>query len=47
MPTILEASERLSTRQQIDHMELKLTLYAASRERNGLLARFGEQDDQE
>ncbi len=46
VPTIIAASERLSTRrplyEQINHTELKLTLYAASRERNGLLAQFGE-----
>ena len=46
VPTILAASERLSTRrplyEQINHTELKLTLFAASRERNGLLAQFGE-----
>ncbi|MBS4098358.1 MAG: putative DNA binding domain-containing protein [Sulfuricella sp.] len=44
VPTILAASERLSLRrplyEQIDHTELKLTLYAASREKNGLLAQF-------
>jgi predicted HTH transcriptional regulator len=44
VPTILAASERLSLRrplfEQIDHTELKLTVYAASREKNGLLARF-------
>jgi ATP-dependent DNA helicase RecG len=44
VPTILAASERLSLRrpryEQIDHTELKLTIYAASRERNGLLAQF-------
>lgn len=47
VPTIIGASERLSTRrplyEQIDHTELKLTIYAASRERNGLLAQFGEE----
>ncbi|PHV10230.1 RNA-binding domain-containing protein [Chitinimonas sp. BJB300] len=44
VPTILGASERLSLRrplyEQIDHTELKLTIYAASREKNGLLAQF-------
>lgn len=44
VPTILTASERLSLRrplyEQIDHTELKLTLYGASREKNGLLAQF-------
>lgn len=44
VPTILAASERLSLRrplyEQIDHTELKLTIYAASREKNGLLAQF-------
>lgn len=47
VPTIIAASERLSTRrplyEQNDHTELKLTIYTASRERNGLLARFGEE----
>lgn len=49
VPTILDASERLSTRrplyEQIDHTELKLTIYAASRDRNGLLAQFGENEE--
>ena len=44
VPTILAASERLSLRrplfEQIDHTELKLTIYAASREKNGLLAQY-------
>lgn len=44
VPTILAASERLSLRRPlyelIDHTELKLTIYAASREKNGLLAQF-------
>jgi len=44
VPTILNASERLSTRrplyEQLNHTELKLTIYAASRERNGLAMRF-------
>lgn len=44
VPTILTASENLSLRrpryEQIDHTELKLTIYAASREKNGLLAQF-------
>lgn len=48
VPTILAASERLSLRrplyEQIDHTELKLTLYAASRERNGLLAQFADHE---
>lgn len=47
VPTIITASERLSGRrplyEQLDHTELKLTLYAASRERNGLLASFGDE----
>lgn len=49
VPTIIAASERLSLRrpsyEQIDHTELKLTIYAASRERNGLLAQFAEDED--
>lgn len=49
VPTILTASENLSLRrpryEQIEHTELKLTIYAASREKNGLLASFG--DDQQ
>lgn len=44
VPTIITASERLSLRrplyEQIDHTELKLTIYAASRQRNGLVAQF-------
>lgn len=44
VPMILDASERLSTRrplyEQINHTELKLTIYAASRAMNGLLAQF-------
>lgn len=48
VPTIIAASERLSLRRPlyelIDHTELKLTLYAASREKNGLLAQFTEQE---
>lgn len=48
VPTILSASENLSLRrplyQQIDHTELKLTIYAASREKNGLLAQFTEEE---
>lgn len=48
VPTIIAASERLSLRrplyEQIDHTELKLTLYAASRERNGLVARFADDE---
>lgn len=47
VPTILAASERLSLRrplfEQIDHTELKLTIYAASRERNGLVAQFDDE----
>ena len=46
VPTILNASERLSLRrplyEQVDNTELKLTIYAASREKNGLLAQFTE-----
>jgi ATP-dependent DNA helicase RecG len=49
VPTIIAASERLSLRrphyEQIDHTELKLTIYAASRERNGLLAHFAEDEE--
>ncbi|MDN2675224.1 putative DNA binding domain-containing protein [Janthinobacterium sp. SUN026] len=48
VPTIMTASELLSTRrplyEQIDHTELKLTIYAASREMNGLLAQFDEDE---
>lgn len=48
VPTILAASRRLSLRrplyEQIDHTELKLTIYAASRERNGLLAQFADDE---
>ncbi|MBI2381258.1 MAG: putative DNA binding domain-containing protein [Gammaproteobacteria bacterium] len=48
VPTILTASERLSLRrplyESIDHTELKLTLYAASREKNGLLAQFTSEE---
>jgi len=48
VPTIIAASERLSLRrplyEQINHTELKLTLYAASRERNGLVARFADDE---
>ena len=44
VPTIIKASERLSLRrplyEQLDHTELKLTVYAASREKNGLLTQF-------
>jgi predicted HTH transcriptional regulator len=44
VPTILNASERLSLRrplyEQIEQTELKLTIFAASREKNGLVARF-------
>lgn len=47
VPTILTASENLSLRrpryEQIDYTELKLTIYAASREKNGLLASFGDE----
>lgn len=46
VPTILNASEALSlqrpTYESINHTELKLTIFAASRDRNGLLAQFGE-----
>ena len=49
VPTIISASERLSLRrplyQQTDNTELKLTIYAASRARNGLLAQFAEDED--
>ncbi len=48
VPTILTASEKLSLRrpryEQIDHTELKLTIYAASREKNGLLAQFTDEE---
>lgn len=48
VPTIIAASERLSLRrplyEQIDHTELKLTIYAASRERNGLVAQFADDE---
>lgn len=51
VPTILTASENLSLRrplyEQIDHTELKLTIYAASREKNGLLAQFGSLSNDE
>lgn len=46
VPTILTASENLSLRrpryEQIDHTELKLTIYAASREKNGLVVQFND-----
>ena len=46
VPTILAASERLSLQrpvyEQVENTELKLTIYAASREKNGLVAQFGE-----
>ncbi|MCK9395476.1 MAG: putative DNA binding domain-containing protein [Methylobacter sp.] len=46
VPTILAASERLSTRrplyEQTDNTELKLTIYAASKERNGLVMQYDE-----
>lgn len=48
VPTILTASQRLSLRrplfEQIDHTELKLTIYAASRESNGLVAQFADDE---
>ncbi|MDD2744887.1 MAG: ATP-binding protein [Rhodocyclaceae bacterium] len=48
VPTIIKASERLSLRrplyEQLDHTELKLTIYAASREKNGLLAQFAAEE---
>lgn len=47
VPTILSASERLSTRrplyEQTDNTELKLTIYAANRDRNGLLIQFEDE----
>lgn len=47
VPTILAASERLSTRrplyEQTDNTELKLTIYAASRAMNGLIAQFEDE----
>ncbi|WP_165673330.1 ATP-binding protein [Metapseudomonas otitidis] len=49
VPTIISASERLSLRrpvyQHTDNTELKLTIYAASRARNGLVAQFAEDED--
>lgn len=46
VPTILGASERLSTRrplyEQNDSVELRLTIWAASREMNGLTGQFAE-----
>ncbi|MDP3333001.1 MAG: ATP-binding protein [Methylococcaceae bacterium] len=46
VPTILASSERLSTRrplyEQTDNTELKLTIYAASKERNGLVMQYDE-----
>jgi len=48
VPTIIAASERLSLRRPVyelvEHTELKLTLFAASREKNGLVAHFTEED---
>jgi predicted HTH transcriptional regulator len=48
VPTILGASERLSLRRPlyelIENTELKLTIYAASREKNGLVAQFTEEE---
>ncbi|MEZ5535892.1 MAG: ATP-binding protein [Thiolinea sp.] len=47
VPTILNASERLSTRRPLyenhENVELKLTIYAASREMNGLVALFDDE----
>ncbi|WGZ95911.1 MAG: ATP-binding protein [Candidatus Thiothrix putei] len=47
VPTILNASERLSTRRPLyenhENVELKLTIYAASREMNGLVAQFDDE----
>jgi predicted HTH transcriptional regulator len=47
VPTILSASERLSTRrplyEQSDNTELKLTIFAASRDRNGLIIQFEDE----
>ena len=49
VPTIFSASERLSTRRPlyelIEQTELKLTIYAASRDKNGLLERFDAEDE--
>lgn len=49
VPTILAASERLSLRRPVyentDNSELKLTIFAASKERNGMLARLGENNE--
>jgi ATP-dependent DNA helicase RecG len=46
VPTILSASEKLSLRrpqyENDDNTELKLIIFAASRDQNGLLAQFGE-----
>lgn len=48
VPTILAASERLSLRRPLyeltENTELKLTIYAASREKNGLVAQFTEEE---
>lgn len=47
VPTILNASERLSTRRPLyenhENVELKLTIYAASREMNGLVVQFDDE----
>jgi ATP-dependent DNA helicase RecG len=47
VPTILNASEQLSTRrplyEQTGNTELKLTIYAANRDRNGLIMQFEDE----
>jgi ATP-dependent DNA helicase RecG len=49
VPTILAASERLSLRRPVyentDNSELKLTIFAASKERNGMVARLGDSNE--
>lgn len=48
VPTIIGASQQLSLRRplyvQTDNTELKLTIYAASRERNGIVAQFTDDE---
>ena len=39
-----EANKPKSLYEQLDHTELKLTIYAASREKNGLLAQFTSEE---
>jgi ATP-dependent DNA helicase RecG len=49
VPTILAASERLSLRRPVyentDNSELKLTIFAASKERNGMVAQLGDDNE--